>query len=77
LSLNDCLEIWRWLNEDSTSYKTKDAGYDESLDENEFGLGNSFEAIEIKKSVDYNSKNKKVFGELSLEDQESVLKKSL
>lgn len=23
LTLNDCLEIWRWLSEDSTSYRTR------------------------------------------------------
>ena len=36
LDLTDCLEIWRWLSEDSVSYKPKPVSYDESLIVNEF-----------------------------------------
>lgn len=41
--------------------------FDDSMSVNEFTLGSSVEGgVEIKKSVDYSSKNKKSFGELSL-----------
>lgn len=36
LDLTDCLEIWRWLSEDSVSYKPKPVSYDESMIVNEF-----------------------------------------
>jgi hypothetical protein len=40
LSLTDCLEIWRWVSEDSTSYRTKE--FDDAMNVNEFEIGNSF-----------------------------------
>lgn len=63
LSLSDCLEVWRWLSEDSTSYRLKEVAFDESMNVNEFELGSSVEGgVEVRKSVDYSSKNKRVFG---------------